>query len=365
MVKGLLIGGAGPTGPHVIAGLAERNVEVTVLNRGLRGSPSDGVETIVADPHFTESLEPALRGRRYDLVVATYGRLRLMPRLLAGVTDRVITVGGTAYADTNGVPASEHSPRDTGNRLIARLVETENVLAEAHADGLFVHTHLRYPLLWGPGQIAPKEWSVARRALDGRRFIPMVDGGLTLESKCFVVNAAHAVFLAVDQPDNSAGRTYNVSDAVTPTDSRRTADLCAALGYPDIAQLSLPQAIRGPAAFWGIGRDLDAAAERRPPSAAHQLVDSSRIRAELGYQDVVEYPEAVRRTADHYRRHPLERGGADEAKINDPFDYVAEDAYARAVEDFAAACRAIPFAAGGFVHQYDHPHTSSPGCGCD
>jgi nucleoside-diphosphate-sugar epimerase len=354
-MKALLIGGSGPTGPHVIAGLLARDVQLTVLNRGLRDRAPDGVESIVADPHFLESLEPALRNRSFDLVIATYGRLRIMPALLAAITDRVITVGGTAYADTGGVPATEDTARDTRNALIARLVETEQLLTQAHEDGLFVHTHLRYPLLWGPGQLAPKEWCVIRRVLDGRSFIPMVDGGLTIESKCFVKNAAQAVLLAADRTDLAAGRTYNVSDAIAPSDSMRVADLCAELGHPEIGQLSLPQRVTGPAAFWGIGRDLDAALEQRPASTAHQLVDSSRIRTELGYEDMVEYAEAVRVTTRHYQQHPLEYGGADERKINDPFDYPAEDAYAQALDAFTEACDAITFTAGGFIHQYDHP----------
>ena len=72
-MKALVIGGTGPTGPHIIEGLIERGYEVSMLNRGSRDSDAipASVERIVADPHFRETLETALAGRTFDLVVAT------------------------------------------------------------------------------------------------------------------------------------------------------------------------------------------------------------------------------------------------------------------------------------------------------
>jgi len=357
----LLIGGTGPTGPLIVRGLRERDHQVTLLNRGLRRVPGqEDLEHIVADPHFAESLAPALAGRRFDLVIATYGRLRLLPEILAGATVRLVTIGGTAYADTAGLPADEDAPREVENKIVARIVETEEVLAAAHRAGTFVHSHLRYPLLWGPGQLAPKEWSIVRRILDGRRVIPVVDGGRTLESRCFVQNAAAAVFAVVDQPERSAGRTYNVADASTPDDARRVRDLCAALGRPDVELANFPQEATGPAGFWGVGRDLDAARENRPSSTRHRLVDASRIRRELGHRDVVTYEDAVRLTAEHYLACPLEPGGEQERKLGDPFDYAAENALLAELEEYRRRAEAVPFAGVRFLHQYDHPKPPDP-----
>lgn len=355
-MKALLIGGNGPTGPMILDGLLSRGADATVLNRGSRASRRHGAfERITADPYFADSLGAALRGRTFDVVVATYGRLQLMPPILARCTERVVTVGGTAYAGTGGVPAREDSPRDRTNGIIDRLVAAEGALTTAHVAGLFSHTHLRYPLLWGPGQLAPKEWSVIRRVLDGRPFVPMVDGGRTIETKCFVDNAAQAVLLAVDDPATSGGQTYNVGDAVNPDDASRVRHLCAALGAPDVALLELPRAATGPAGFWAIGRDLDYVREGRPPRTDHLVVDTSKIRRELGFRDVLAYEEAVARTAAFYVDNPLPAGGVDEAKIGDPFDYAGENGYAALLESFVAAAAAIPFAGTTYRHQYDHP----------
>lgn len=354
--KALVVGGTGPTGPLIIDGLRERGYETTMLNRGSQSLPElADVPLIKADPHFAETFAEALAGQKFDVVVATYGRLRVMIDTLRDVTDRVVTVGGTAYADRGGRAASESSPRYTENKIVAKIVETEETLLAAHERGDFNWSHLRYPNLWGSRQLAPREWSILRRIRDGRRIIPVADGGLTLESKAFVENAAYAVLLTVDKPDESAGQQYNVCDDETPSDATRVRDLAAAAGVPDIELLKLPEAATGPASFWGIGRDLSFSREGRPPRTIHKLMDNSKIKRDLGYADLVPYPEAVRRTVEWYTEHPLEEGGRDEGQLSDPFNYAAEDAYKAALDAFVEATTQIPFEGVEYIHQYSHP----------
>lgn len=221
-MKALVIGGTGPTGPYIIDGLVQRGYQPVILHRG--SHEVDFVqqyEHLHADPHFEAPVREALAGRRFDLVVATYGRLRLLAGLLPGVTERVVTVGGTVYARQElSRPATEQATRDVSHKLVARVQQTEDELMSRHGRD-FNLTHLRYPNLYGPRQLAPREWSVIRRIRDGRRTIPVLDGGLTLESRAYVENAAHAVLLAVDQPQQAAGRIYHVADEATPTDAER------------------------------------------------------------------------------------------------------------------------------------------------
>lgn len=354
--KALVVGGTGPTGPLIIRGLQARGYETVMLNRGSQELPElADIPLIKADPHFAETFSEALAGQKFDLVVATYGRLRVMIETLREVTDRVITVGGTAYADRGGRAADESSPRYTENKIVAKIVETEQTLLAAHEAGDFNWSHLRYPNLWGSRQLAPREWSIIRRIRDGRTIIPIADGGLTLESKAYVENAAHAVMLTVDKPDESAGQQYNVCDDETPSDATRVRDIAAAAGVPDVELLRLPEAATGPASFWGIGRDLSFSREGRPPRTIHKLMTNAKIRRDLGYTDLVPYEEAVRRTVEWYMTHPLEQGGRDEQQLSDPFNYAAEDAYREALEAFVAQTREIPFEGVEYVHQYAHP----------
>ena len=65
-----------------------------------------------------------------------------------------------------------------------RIVRTEEAVFEAHPGA----THFRYPYLYGPYQPVPREWSVVRRILDGRRRIIVADEGLTLHHHCYTEN---------------------------------------------------------------------------------------------------------------------------------------------------------------------------------
>lgn len=51
--RALIIGGTGPTGPHLVNGLVERGHDVTMMHRGTHDSPliPDSVERLIGDPH--------------------------------------------------------------------------------------------------------------------------------------------------------------------------------------------------------------------------------------------------------------------------------------------------------------------------
>jgi nucleoside-diphosphate-sugar epimerase len=351
----LVIGGTGPTGPPIINGLIARGYEPIVLHRGTHEADlPPGIEHIHVDPHFAETLSQGLRGRKFDLVLATYGRLRLLPDVLPGHAERLITIGGTIYETILSRPAAESDPRLMDHKLYRRIAETEETLARAHAEGRFVFTHFRYPNLYGPRQMAPREWSVIRRILDGRRSFIVLDGGLTLESRAYVDNAAHAVLLAVDHLDASAGQVYNVADEHTPSDADRLLTMARLMGA-DVELVNFMAEAGRPAWYWGVGRSLTWSREGQPPTTKHQLLDISKMVRELGYRDPVGYEDAMRRTVDWYLEHRPERGGEEERQLGDPFDYAAEDAYLDARRQFIERLSAIPFAGVNYEHPYAHP----------
>jgi nucleoside-diphosphate-sugar epimerase len=355
-MKALVIGGSGPTGPLIVQGLVDRGYEPVILNRGNHPVPELApYEQIVADPHFEEPIVEAMEGRSFDLIIATYGRLRILVEVLRGVSERLITIGGTVYAKTPySRPADEGSPRSPDHKLVQRIEETERDLLEAHRAGHFNLTHLRYPNLYGPRQLAPREWSIIRRLQDGRRGIPVMDGGLTLESRAFIENAAHAVLLAVDHPKVSAGRFYNVADEQTPSDGERALAIAATMGI-EAELVNYPKEAGRPAHFWGVGRNLEYMGQDGPPPTHHKLLDITRIKEELGYRDLVPFEAAIERTVAWYLANPLERGGSEEARIGDEFDYAGEDRFEEALADFTRTTHAIEFADVSMRHSYDHP----------
>ena len=352
----LVIGGTGPTGPFIVQGLVDRGYTPVILHRGTHEVDFiKNFEHLHADPHFEEPIKEALEGRTFDVVVASYGRIRLLVELLAGHTDRLITIGGTVYKRQQWSKiADETAQRETSHKLVARVQQTEESIFERHHDGTFNLTHLRYPNLYGPRQLAPREWSIVRRILDGRRAIPVMDGGLTLESRAYVENAAQAALLAIDAPEKSAGQIYHVADLITPTDAERAQAIADAMGA-DIELVNYPREAAKPAYFWGGGRNLESMGEPGPPPTHHKLLDSSKIREELGYVDLVGFEDAVQRTVDYYLENPLERGGDEEARIGDPFDYEGEDRFHEAFKNFLQVCDDLPFEGVTLRHSYDHP----------
>lgn len=359
-MRALVVGGTGPTGPYIVNGLLDRSFETVVLHRGLHEVPfRQEIEHIHVDPHFTTGVREALKGRQFDVVVMTYGRLSVIAEALSGCTGRVVSIGGTAYAtDPCNRPIAESGSRPVGIKLIDKIVITEQKLMALHEAGTFNVTHFRYPNLYGPRQLAPKEWSVIRRILDGRRVLPMLDGGLTLESRAYVENAAAAVLLAVDQPKASSGQIYNVADQHTPSDIVRARKIAEILGA-EVEFISFPRDAGRPAHYWGRGRDLETGTRGEPPPTAHRLLDVTKMVNELGYRDPVSFEQAMQTTVAWYLANPLERDGEEERVLGDPFDYRAEDEFVRLQREFVAACERVPFVGVRHAHAYDHPKVAT------
>lgn len=354
-MKVLVVGGTGPTGPTVVNGLIDRGCDVTIMHTGKHEVDfQDPVRHVHMDPHFPESIEAALSTVEVDLTICMYGRLRHWLQPLRSRTSRMISIGGPIYDAPNSQPATEESPRRRDLKLYLRMLETEETIAQENAAGQYAITHLRYGTLYGPRQLAPKEWSVMRRLLDGRTWIPVVDGGLTLQSRAFTENAAAAVLSVVDHPVESAGKTYNVADDQSPSDADIAKAIAAEMGR-DVELVSFPHGSFRPAFFWAVGRDSRSWSDDTPPDMRHQLISTAAIRRDLGFVPPVSFEDAMARTVQWYLEHPLERGGPEEHQLGDPFDYEAENAFRAELAAYVERSRAIETRESLYVHPYAHP----------
>ena len=68
-------------------------------------------------------------------------------------------------------------------------------------------------------------------------------------------------------------------------------------------------------------------------STTHRVLDIGPTMRDLGYRDVLAPVDAWRAAARWLADHPLERGGALEQRLGDPFDYEAEDRLVAAWKD--------------------------------
>jgi nucleoside-diphosphate-sugar epimerase len=354
--KVLVIGGTGPTGIPIVSGLVARGHDVTILHRGTheRDETPHEVEHLHHDPYDVDSLRTGMEGRTFDTVLAMYGRLRRIAEVTQGRVGRFVSVGGVPALrgwmnpfldEPHGtpVPLSETAP------VVAAPDEDEKGYRVARTEEhVFAHhpnaAHFRYPYVYGPHQVVPREWMVVRRILDGRRRMIVADDGLTLHHHGYTENLAHAVLLAVDHPEAAAGKVFNCGDEEVLT-VRQVIELCATALDHDLELVSMPYDIALPA---------------RPlvmqPLPTHRVLDISRLREDLGYHDVVPAREAVGRTARWLAANPPEPGGLEEMVLTDPFDYAAEDRLMAAWETALSALPEIEFAnAPGYGHAYSGP----------
>ncbi len=337
----LVVGGTGPTGPFLVAGLRERGYETAILHRGeheIDAIPPD-VEHIHTDPYDGEALEGAIAPRRFDVVVASYGRLREVARVFEGRTERFVGVGGVPLyrgwmrpedLAPRGLPAPV--PEDTA------LVESAEELRKGFMirrteEAVFAHhptaAMFRYPTVYGPRQLLPLDWCIVRRVLDGRRHVVLPDGGLTLHTAGYVENLAHAVLLAVDHPEASAGRSYNCGDERTLTLRQRVEWIADIMGHR-FEIVNVPGDVVHPSRPMLTHEESD-----------HRLMDLTRLRSELGYRDVVSTDTALRRTVEWLCANRPEPGGFTEQLLGDPFDYAAEDALIEAAQAGLERLRAV------------------------
>ena len=357
-MKALVVGGTGPTGPYIVNGLLDRGYEVAIFHRGSHEIPEipPEVEHIHGDPHFLETIEESLAGRTFDLAVVTYGRIRFLAQALAGKVGRFVSVGGVASYRGYLVPETCHpagmmTPVSEQAALVANeqehrfsylIAQTEQTVLDYHPEA----AHFRYPHVYGPRQLVPREWSIIRRVMDKRSHIIVPDAGLSLSAHGYVANLAHSVLLAVDKPVESAGQIYNCADEHQLTLSQIIEVIAAKMDH-QFEIINMPFELALPARPYSTGT-----------STYHKVMDISKIKNQLDYRDIHPVKEALGLTVDWLLERDASECAAIEEQLQDSFNYAGEDrlmaAWQKSIEDV----KAVPFeVAGERPHPYAHPKT--------
>lgn len=357
-MKALVLGGTGPTGPFIVNGLLERGYDVTIMHGGFHEAEFAGpVEDLHGDVHFEESLRQTLGDRTFDLVVFMYGRMRVSAEFMIGKTGRFVAVGAA------GGSAPPHDPRwGVAGRPFMPLESTvvpleanagglgfliqqanERVL-ELHREGHYNATIIAYPNMYGPRQMAPEDWCVVRRILDGRRQLIIADGGLKIHQRAYTENAAHAVLLAVDMPQESAGQLFVANEHPLYTMRQRIELIAQTMGV-ELELVDMPYPLAKPAHYlWFYG-------------PAHVARDDSKIRRVLGYTEHVEVGEALIRTVQWLIDNRAQYQGEWEEQIDETFDYAAEDELIRRWKRAYAEVASVEVTSKAMAHRYRHPKT--------
>lgn len=320
----LVIGGTRFFGPRLVRRLVAVGHEVVVFHRGqTTAALPPTVRHLCGDRHRLADHAGEFRGFGPDVVVDTIpfteqdaGSVVATFRGLAG---RLVTISsGDVYraygvftrleqAPIEPTPIQEDSPLRqvlfpyrAGTKPGDDKFDYEKILVERAVlrDKGLPGTVLRLPMIYGPGDEQHRLAPYLKRMLDGRPAI-LLDEGMA-RWRClrgYVEDVAAAVALAVTNPA-AAGRVYNVAEPTAHTEAEWIGRIGAVVGWGG-------EVVLVPGGRMAV-----------PFNTAQDLaVDTTRIRAELGYREVVDPDDALRGTVEWEREHLPEV----------PVDYAQED----------------------------------------
>jgi len=341
----LVIGGTGFSGPHVVRCLCQLGHDVTLFHRGqTQADLPDGIRHVYGDrQHLAESADK-LRRSAPELVLdmIPFGAQDAWSVLstFKGVARRVVALSSQdvyrAYGRLIGIeggalepiPIREDAPlrtrlfpyRDRARGSDQSSYHYEKILAERlyMSEPELPGTILRLPMVYGPRDPQHRLFEYLKRMDDGRAAILLVEGMARWRwTKGYVENVAAAVALAVVH-ERAEGRVYNVGERETLSEAEWVRAIGRAAGWEGEVVV-VPGHLQD-------GR-VEAPQHLVPDTDTdqHLVVDSTRIRQELGYVEEVSPEEALRRAVAWERGHPPER--IDPAA----FDYPAEDAFLAAL----------------------------------
>ena len=341
MTRILVVGGTIFIGPALVRQLAQAGHDVAVFHRGehevalpptvrhLHGERDRMSEHRDAIANFAPEVV-------VDMRAMTEAQARAIADAVRGIARRLVVVSSMdvyrAYGRLHGTEPGppmplpfdedselremlyvyrEHTPSVVADRP-AWMDDYEKILVErvALGDRDLVGSVVRFPMVHGERDGQRRFFWLWKRMDDHRRFILVSEKqGAFRSSRTHVENAAHAVALVATDP-RAAGRAYNV-------------------GEPDALPLSEWARLIAKEMSWG-GQMIMRPSDELPAHLRdtrsdmwdhHLVADTTRIRRELGYREVVSREEGLRRALDWYAAEPPR-----DPRRAGNLDYEAEDA---------------------------------------
>lgn len=310
-----IIGGTGFLGTALARRLLAHGHNALAIARGREPvALPDGVHFEVADRMDIPAITALLKTYKVRSVidVFTLSLRNTQPVLdaMAALGGRYVLVSSTdVYANYAGLlkketppirlqPATEDSPLRNlrypyrGNARRPQGVEDDlfedydkiPIEQAARADKRFESTIMRLPMIFGPHDKQHRFGWVIRNAVAGRPFAIDERAAGWLNSYGYIDDMAEALVLAATHP-HAGGRTFNVAQPKDRT-VREWAQIIL-----DVMAIKA-EVVEVPAGVNGIMADRAEASNLAYPLT----LDSARIRAELGYVEIVSEHEALKRT---------------------------------------------------------------------
>jgi len=304
-VRILILGGTGLTGPYAVRRLHELGHEVTVFHRGQHEVQLPaGVRDVRGD--FAHPPSEVLHSEP-DVVVhmwaMTESDARTFLEAFRGVAGRAVVISSGDVYRAYGclqrletgppalIPLAEDAPLRESRYPYRKMAPNQDHWMTVY-DKILVEralleqselpaTILRFPAVCGPGEYRRfRQWLQPMLRGDAELRV-QVDWSEWRWTHGFVDDVAEAVVLAATRARDGS-RVYNVGELRTATMRERLEAFAEAAGWRGqiipVAAAELPESARMPHHF-----------------SHHLVYDTSRIRAELGYEEVVPPEEALSR----------------------------------------------------------------------
>jgi nucleoside-diphosphate-sugar epimerase len=333
----LIIGGTRFIGPHVVNRLVTVGHEVTVFNRGkTECNLPVGVDRITGDRNHLAEFRDAFRKNRPDVVLdmipVTQQDAQIVVDSFGGIAKRIVAISSQdvyyAYGVLIGIedniiqriplkenaalrkrlfPYRGETPRPDDDPQ-KKLDDYDKILVEnvymRNPD--LSGTVLRLPMVYGPRDGQHRLYEYLKRMDDNRPAIILeLESAKWRWSRAYVENIADAIVLALLN-DKAKNRIYNIAEQEALSTAEWIKAIARVVGWK--------------------GKVVIAQQDELPPdmhptfnTRQHLVVDSTRIREELGFKEEISQNISIERTVEWERCNPP-------ANIDTrQFDYKTED----------------------------------------
>ena len=306
----LFLGGTGNISIAATRLLAERGVDLTVLNRGQSEVVlPDGVRRIRADVRDRASVADAVRGEEFDVVVDWVAfvpeHVELDIELFGGgISQYVFISSATVYRKPSPFfPLVEEAPLGNPDWKYARdKIACEERLRREHEENGFPATIVRpshtYGESWIPTALAGQDYTVVDRMLRGKNVI-VHDDGESLWTMTHNTDFARA-FAGILGNADAVGESFHITSDEALTWNRITETVAAVAGLE-------PRIVHIPSDFIAaIDPELG---EGLLGDKAHSLVfDNTKIKRFVpGFEAVVPFAEGIARSLAWFDADPARK----------------------------------------------------------
>ncbi|WP_194840850.1 NAD-dependent epimerase/dehydratase family protein [Filobacillus milosensis] len=328
-MKVFIIGGTNFMGPHVVNILNERGHEVLVFHRGNHNIDlKNGVEELLGNREELEKYREQIKAFNPDVVldmICMFERnVEQLEKALEGIVKRLVLISSAdvyrAFEVINKVtegpiqpmPLKEDSELRTQRYPFKGKMdndfanEYDKIPVEEKAMGSdkFDTTILRLPMVYGANDPNRRFMSYIHRMNDNRPHLVLDERLANARySMSFSKNVAHAIVMAIENQD-MAGHTLNISDNDTVPVLEWVKRIAKLMEWDGNIVVAKPGEFQDEI---GMNTDQDL------------VIDSSLIREQFNYKEVILLNEGLRETIVSELNHPPEE---DLAKM---FDYEKED----------------------------------------